>query len=125
MQKLCFSHSSRRKTKQIDYLNWKKEKLSTFIVMDKPTVSISKSKYNHSPIYSWNTISHPFLTKLRAELYPNDKKSVSIEWLNQIDELALAVWYLDDGTQNKRYGTISLATNCFSYEEHLIMQEWF
>jgi hypothetical protein len=111
--------------KQLEYLNWKKEKLSNFIVKQEPKVYQSKSEHNHAPMYHYHTISHPFLTELRGKIYPNGDKTVTKEWLDNIDELAMAVWYMDDGSQNKRYGTISLCTNGFSYEEHLLMQNWF
>ncbi|MED4229071.1 hypothetical protein [Neobacillus cucumis] len=64
-------------------------------------------------------------TKLGNSLYPNGTKTVTADWLNNVDELALTVWYLDDGSLNKRYGTITISTNCFTFQEHMVMQEWF
>jgi LAGLIDADG DNA endonuclease family len=111
--------------KQKEYLEWKKEKLSNFIIKEDAYIKQSKTKYNHSPTYRYDTIAHPFLTELRRKFYPNGVKTVSKEWLNHIDELALAVWFMDDGSLNKRYGTMLISTNNFSYEEHVLIQQWF
>ncbi|MED1471782.1 hypothetical protein [Bacillus salipaludis] len=47
------------------------------------------------------------------------------DWLDKVDDIALTVWYLDAGSLNRRYGTITICTNCFTYQEHIIMQKWF
>ena len=41
--------------------------------------------------------------------------------------MSLAIWWMDDGNlsilKGNRYG--KLATECFNYEEHLLMQKYF
>lgn len=118
---LVFAHGE----KQRDYLEWMKQKLSPFVLADSPYQHKKTSIHNHAPVSSYHTIGHPWLTELRKAFYPNDIKTVSLDWLNQVDELALAVWYMDDGSLNKRYGTMTLCTNGFSYDEHLLIQQWF
>lgn len=38
--------------------------------------------------------------------------------------LSLAVWYMDDGSLNKRYHTIVLCTNSFSRAGQLLAIDW-
>lgn len=64
-------------------------------------------------------------------------RRVTRKLLNQLDPLGLAIWYQDDGNLGVEYhkrldGTygikrrrLSIATNCFSLEEHWIMQQYF
>jgi hypothetical protein len=118
---LCFAHGE----KQIEYLEWMKDNLKPFTTSDIPYKHKKTSLHNHATVHSYHTVCHPWLTELRKAFYPDGKKTVSIDWLNQVDELALAVWYMDDGSLNKRYGTMTFCTNGFSYEEHLLIQQWF
>jgi hypothetical protein len=119
---LAVSHSN----KQSEYVKWKKEKLSPFVIMDIREDSNYKGFGGKtSTLLSFNTVSHPFYNEFHDELYVNKIKTISFQYLTHIDELALAVWFMDDGSLNKRYGTMSLATDCFSYDEHLILQQWF
>lgn len=39
-----------------------------------------------------------------------------------VDPLALAVWYLDDGTKQSDTQSCRIATNCFSKQEHVLQQ---
>ena len=68
----------------------------------------------NAPSYSFSTINHPELTAMHALCYPGGRKRLSRDWLEGLTPLSLAVWYLDDGSLNRRYGTIVLCTNCFS-----------
>lgn len=70
--------------------------------------------------YAVRLLANPVYTKLKEELYPNHTKTVSIEWLNKITPRGLAFWFMDDGSYNG-----SIATNSFTYNEHLLIQEWF
>jgi hypothetical protein len=111
--------------KQLDYLEWKHSLLSNFILSDKPYMRIHNSFNTTTTLCSYSTIVHPFLNELRDIFYPDGVKVISDNVLNLIDEFALAVWYMDDGSINKRYKTIVICTNSFSYEEHLLIQAWF
>ena len=43
----------------------------------------------------------------------------------KVNPFGLFVWYLDDGSYHSRDKSSRLHTNCFTYEEHLVMKEWF
>lgn len=87
--------------KQEEYLNWKVNELQPFVTkVDKNLVKgrFIADHYTKDLIsIRMRTVSHPNLNNLVYEYYPNGKKLISIELLNKIDELGLAVWYMDDG----------------------------
>ncbi len=68
---------------------------------------------------------HEIFRSLREETYPNNRKTVSQEWLDKLTPLSLAVWYMDDGTYHINRNTIEIYTNSFSLEEHHLMQRHF
>lgn len=76
--------------------------------MGKYNYSIPKPDYRTGKIYpgyrGWSK-SHPIFKELYDLLYPNNKKTITEEYLNMIHHpIALAYWFMDDGTYN---GTIS------------------
>lgn len=67
-----------------------------------------------------NSKSHKVFTDIYCELYPNGKKVLTQEYLNTIiHPIALAYWFMDDGTFNGQ-----IATNCFSFKEQQLLVEW-
>ena len=111
--------------RQLAYLQWKYEELKNFVVMQDFRVETRNFRGN-APTYSFNTISHPFLREAHAVCYSaNGKKDITQNWLDKLSPLAIAVWYLDDGSLNKRYHTIVLCTNSFSKEGQLLAIEYF
>lgn len=64
-------------------------------------------------------LTNPIYTKLREELYPNNLKTVTLQWLEKITPRGLAFWFMDDGTNS---GTI--ATNCFTKSECELIIHW-
>jgi len=112
--------------KQIDYLEWKKDKLMPYMV-DKIKHMPNKSGYPYSVhgTYYYSSIAHPWLKLLRGFMYPCEKKTITTHWLNEIDPLALAVWYMDDGSLNTKYGTIVFCTMSCSVYEMNLLKRWF
>lgn len=117
---LSFTHGEKQKA----YLEWKLSEFENFVATKDFWVSHREFRGN-AATYSFATITHPFLLELHKLCYPRGRKYVSPEWLNQLSPLSLAVWYMDDGSRNRRYKTITLCTNSFSYEEHVTMVEYF
>lgn len=68
-----------------------------------------------------------FYSFIRKNLYSNNRKKISLRYLNELTPLAIAVWWMDDGclsvSKGNRYG--KWATECFNYEEHLLIQKYF
>lgn len=106
--------------KQLEYLRWKFLELENFVTTKTFSKSI-RSFHGNAPTYSFSTVSHPFLNEAHRICYWADgKKDISTQWLEQITPLALAVWYMDDGSLNRRYHTIVLCTNSFSREGQVL-----
>lgn len=90
---------AKKHTGYIDY----KSKLLGFLknqitndVRDKITPNGTEYK-NHEMKKLWTECCIQ-LSKFRDLVYPNGKKRVSEEWLSYVDELGLAMWYMDDGS---------------------------
>lgn len=67
-----------------------------------------------------NSKSHPVFTDIYNELYPNGQKVLTQEYLDKIyHPIALAYWFMDDGTYNGVF-----ATHCFSLEENELLCTW-
>ena len=117
---LSFTHGE----KQLEYLQWKLHEFRNFVTTETLTVHPS-TFHGNAPTYSFSTISHPYLHELRQLCYPNGVKTVTQAWLDLLSPLSFAVWYLDDGSRNKRYGTIVLCTNSFSFDQQTLLVEYF
>jgi hypothetical protein len=66
------------------------------------------------------------LAQLYSSIYDSNKrKYISQAYLNMLDEIGFATWILDDGSYDAVTDHYSLATDCFNYEEHLLMQQFF
>lgn len=69
--------------------------------------------------YRGHSKSHPVFNNIYNILYPNNKKTITQEYLDMIHHpIALAYWFMDDGSSN---GVI--ATNSFSLEECKMLQK--
>ncbi len=67
-----------------------------------------------------NSKSHKVFTTIYNELYPNNKKVLTREYLDTIHHpIALAYWFMDDGTYNGVF-----ATHCFSLQENELLCTW-
>lgn len=117
---LSFTHGERQK----DYLLWKLHAFDNFVTTKKLYRSTRDFRGN-APTYSFSTITHPEIEEARRLTYPDGTKRISKEWLDKLSPLSLAVWYMDDGSLNKRYGTIVLCTNMFTLKEHQMMIDFF
>lgn len=119
-------------TKQKEYLLWK---YSFFNVSDVTSIQQHQLKYNGS---NYTNVSFSFKNpnqqygdfyhKLRKQIYDKDNvKRINREYLDSLNPLGIAVWWMDDGSlsvhKGNRYG--KLCTHCFTYEEHLIIQQYF
>lgn len=111
--------------KQLEYLKWKFSELENFIATKDFRINTREFRGN-APTYAFSTISHPFLTETHGLCYSaNGKKDITKQWLEKLTPLSIAVWYMDDGSLNKRYHTIVLCTNSFSKEGQLLAVDFF
>ena len=95
---LCRQTSNRRRTlsishghKQLNYLNWKHNELNC-------TNKIMKYLTGYGVVGYRFTMTHQFIEEIYDNSYNGDKKTVSKWFITQLGDLALAVWYQDDGS---------------------------
>jgi recombination protein RecA len=97
--------------KQKDYVDWKYSFLSSF-VSTKP----SSYKGNGTRMgYRFWTRSLPVFTEYYREFYVQKLKTIPN--CLSLTPLSLAVWYMDDGSQNRK--SLYFNTQQFTYEEQL------
>ena len=111
--RLRFCHS----IKQKEYVDWK------YAVFKKNFCKTTKLPYqtNRDEYLFYTSYSECFVN-YHSMWYQNLKKIVprNIEQL-LIDPVALAIWYLDDGTK-RNYNACRFATQSFSLQENLLLQ---
>jgi ATP-dependent exoDNAse (exonuclease V) alpha subunit len=79
-----------------------------------------------------NTVIFDDLDEIYDYTYPKGKRTITKKWLNQINEIGLAAWYMDDGglsrQKNKKNGHFSycalLHTEGFSKKENNKIKIW-
>ena len=103
---LHVSHSEKQK----EYSKWKAEIFQTKITERRQ----SAPGYTHTSVYNFDTESFYF----PFEGIKDKKTTVPQELINKIDDLALLIWYLDDGRMNKTGNSIELATCSFDDDTH-------
>lgn len=97
---------------QKEYLEWKVSLLNKFGVKNngiKEYVSSCGYNYGKRVLYSQMSL-HSTIKALRRSIYV-PKKTITRRLLNWLDELGLAIWYMDDGFINineseQRHGSI-------------------
>ncbi len=102
-------HSAAQKA----YVEWKHEQLAS--LKPSPLYYYAKAKY---PFWRFVTRSHPYLIELRQMFYVDGRKVVPdliLELLKTPE--SLAIWFMDDGTVDKRRGSALFETQSFSSED--------
>lgn len=115
---------------QLSYLEWKRD----LFTRNGFTVSKIYDVSRKFPAYRFNVTLGESGNILRHQLYPNNNRTITRHHLNYLNDLSLAIWFMDDGcrkvswdkVKNKCTGrALHLSTQAFNYEEHLIMQTYF
>ena len=83
------------------------------------TPRFDKKLNKYIPRFAVRTLSHQLFKDLHDELYPNNVKTISIEFLNKLTARSLAYWFMDDGSNCG-----ALCTHCFSLEENKLIQKY-
>lgn len=101
-------------------------KFQYFIIKEFVNVKIKVDKrLIRQNTYCFRTISHPIFTRLYKEIYPNNIKTISNQWLQRLTPFSLAIWYMDDGSVTQSNHAMRISTESFSYQEHLLIQRYF
>lgn len=115
-----FSHSDAQR----DYFFWQVAALSPF---SRTHIQPAGNGFSSLPFHvSAGPQGHPWFVELR-KMYGTTGKQVSKEFLEPLNELALAVWYQDDGSiqqGNSNFVGCSFATHGFSLESVEVLRSW-
>lgn len=79
--------------KQKDYVDWMYRVLNSFILTPPKQYQGNGNRIG----YRFFTRSLPCFTKIYHQFYQNKKKIIPLDL--ELDDLALAVWYMDDGSR--------------------------
>ena len=114
--------------KQKEYFFWKIKLLEEFGIYG------NHSFYNgcagNYPKFRYSSHVDTRLTELYESLYQfrktSDKKRkcVKKKALNKLDDLGLAIWFMDDGYNNKDRNYMHLATYCFTKIDNEKIRQW-
>lgn len=115
--------------KQRQYLEWVHSLMKPFArpikLKEKATKKlIGDCEVNASNFYRFCTINHPDITDIFKKYYRNGLKGVDRSIIDKVDLLAMSIWFGDDGSVRRRNGSpdsCSIATNSFTYDEHLVL----
>lgn len=128
--RITFGHGHKQKA----YLEWKHDFLEQYLLSGAIVKRIAKSnryKTGECVSYHFKSKTHPIFTEFR-NLYYNDKRLLNKEDISEINDFALAIWYMDDGNISRRKNKsphIELNTQSFSSDDvnflvNLIQTKW-
>jgi hypothetical protein len=107
--RLQVNHAARFKS----YVEWKRQEL----------LELKPSPIHHHdnggyPFWRFVTRSHPHLAELRRLFYSDGRKVVP-EAIGRLltHPKALAVWFMDDGTCDRRQGSVLFETQCYGPDD--------
>lgn len=112
--RIIFEQSNRN----VEYLMWYHKFFSTrgYCTLNKPKLKI-RIKKDNKVFYQYRVSSFTFtnLNWLHTMFYLNNKKIIPNNLGMYLTPLALAIWFMDDGSKLSKGAKI--ATNCFSLED--------
>jgi len=129
-----FKHSSN----QEDYLFWKYSEFKNIASEHSLQKTMKIDKRSETEVSTWRfyTYANSDIEKCIFEFYNTGKKEVSLEILNRLTPLSIAVWYQDDGTTDFEHRKIvrngidktpifTFCTESFSLESCRNIVKWF
>lgn len=109
--KIQIEHCLRQK----DYVDWKYKTLES-ISYGRPKIVTRYNKKSDKTYKSSRFWTRQYFWKWRERFYQNNKKIFPDNLTDkELNPLAIAVWYMDDGYYTS--GEVLIATNCFSYDD--------
>lgn len=113
-----FTHKLEHK----NYVQYKYEKLKR--LCSKPSIH-NKNDRRSNRIYQQSFCkigTNPILNDIVDKFYKDGRKTIYEDLLYRLSPLAIAIWYMDDGSKS-RYG-YKISTNCFNTRELDILRKW-
>ena len=112
-----FCYREMHSLKQEDYLYWKNKNLN-FNLYKRNSKSLGKIRVEIRK-------ENKSLKKYYNQFYLYGKKIVTKEALDNLNEIGLTFWYLDDGHYAYRTKCIVLSTQAFDLEGNKLIQKYF
>lgn len=110
----CMRHSERH----LPWLQNKAEDLAEY--------AAGHAWYIYKTTCTWRAKCDPIFNDFRKLCYPDGVKQVSMEWLDQLRSIGLAVWYGDSGCLTGRSNkNACLRTQSFGAEGNQIIERYF
>lgn len=107
----------------LDYVLWVKhvlEHVTTAIIEER--TDYNNDGYERADQVRLYSRTHPFLTTIRDRIYINNHKVIDPHMLNLLDEEALAIVFMTDGSANLKNG-IRFHTKGFSYADNMSLSK--
>jgi len=122
-----FTHGS----KQENYLKWKHMELENLCSQKSlkfyPSNDDRKEFKGHVGSWRFHTLANTYVENILKQFYEKDKQ-ITREILDNLTDLSLAVWYMDDGYADRsKYGISNfiLCTDSYSEESVDNIVQWF
>lgn len=91
------------------------------------SIQSESSKGAGNPIYRLSYSNKYELLKLHSISFRDGRKTITKEWLKEIDALAISYWFMDDGSSTYSNGTrtvsILFATQSFNKDENDMLRD--
>ena len=111
---LCMRHS-------VHHLDWLKSK-----AMELGDLASANPWYEYETTWTWRSRCDSIFVELRKLYYPKDVKEVSMDWLDSLRDIAIAVWYGDSGCLAGRNSkNACLRTQSFGFKGNKIIETYF
>lgn len=111
------------------YLLWKFKELEATGLFNSPPRLRDRKPRRGRDWRSWymGSVYCPVMTEYHKVFYPEGRKIVPPEVFDRLQDLSLAVWYMDDGTlflNSQGYLRLRLYTQAFTRGENRLLRAW-
>lgn len=118
--RFSFRHSIHQKT----YFLWKIKQLSEITSERHCWLQENDTGYGKTKL-RFQSLALPELTELYRLTHKKNVLNIRRKWLNQMNELSLAIWWLDDGSIIGTGSRGVICTDGFSHEDNKLLARYF
>jgi len=108
---------------QYQYLDWKYSLLIDFVNTPPKTALTCDGAFG-TESRTFSTVTNATITNIASQLYSDNIKRISINYLNLLDSFSIAVWFMDDGSLSRSRYKGNLSTHNFTESESQLIASW-